>query len=310
MSIQFNMISSNDWVSERAVQNYKHKNVKYINDFNALLHSAITDLDLHGQIHYKNGDSKDNIKGKFLYYNYGSPAPWLCKLLPEGYGFLHFEPNDIYKSVKAENGIQQKLLSLYDRGLFTRYTQPKNQNKIYLPDNFILVSMQNVGSTVWYRKNFTELAEQIIEWSRENKKNVVFKWHNGCIDHSNPERWFNELNQKSDYAFLDYTTPLYTLIKSCDMMWTASSMSGIEALICNKPVSIFGQTEYMEMCNVCDNPDQAINATIPSDLEQWFTYYVKYYCINIYTKNSLNRIKNRIHLYFSKDISLNELILS
>ena len=170
--------------------------------------------------------------------------------------------------------------------------------------------MQNVGSTVWYRKNFTELAEEIVAWSRENKKTVLFKWHNGCIDYSNPSRWFEELNEKSDYAFIDYETPLNILIKQCDMMWTASSMSGIEALICNKPVSIFGKTEYMEMATVCDSPENAINCKVPEDLEQWLTYYVRKYCINIYSKDAVSRVRNRIDLYFSKDTSLNELILS
>jgi len=309
MSIELCAIDINKWSYERISQPTKHKNIKYVTDLNYIITTAIKDLNVEGKIYYKNGDTVDSITGKYLYYNYGSPAPWLCKLLPEGYGFLHFEPNDLYKTIKPEIGIQSKLLALYEKGLFTRYTQPTIKSDVKLPDKFILVAMQNVGSTVWYRKNFTKLAEEIVAWSRENKKNVVFKWHNGCIDHNNPQKWFDDLTQKSNYASIDYTTPLYSLIKQCDMFWSASSMAGIEALICNKPVSVFGETEYMEMATVCNSPEEAINAKVPVDLEQWFTYYIRNYCINIYAKDAIDRIRNRTETYFSRDITLNEFIL-
>jgi capsule polysaccharide modification protein KpsS len=170
--------------------------------------------------------------------------------------------------------------------------------------------MQNTGETVWYRKDFSVLANDIIRWSRENKKHVIFKWHNGCIDHSNPERWFGELQEKSDYSSIEYKLPLSVLIKNCEMMWTASSMSGIEALINNKPVSIFGETEYMEMTKVCNTPDEAYNTIIPKDLEQWLTYYVRKYCINIYAKDAEQKVTSRLINHFEKNFPLDELILS
>ena len=294
---------------ERVSQRFKSRNVKYINDINNLISSSLQNVVGSGKISYANGDTVEPINGKHMFYNYGSPAPWLCKILPEGYGFTHFTPNDIYKKCEVEQGIQQKLLNLYDAGLFTRYQQAKPQDYT-LPENYILVTMQNTGGTVWYRKNFSLLANDIVRWSRENKRNVIFKWHMGCLDHANPERWFRELEESSDYASIEYKLPLSILIKNCDMMWTASSMSGIEALIHNKPVSIFGETEYMEMATVCDTPDQAINAVVPQDLDQWLTYYVRKYCINIYTKDARERIENRFINYFDKDLPLNELILS
>ena len=306
--ITFNKVDSITYKHERLDQPFKYKNGIYIDKFNSVIEEAIQNLDIDGIISYKNGDSKDNITKPFLYYNYGSPAPWLGKLLPSGYGFLFFEPNDIYKKCETEYGIQHKLLKLYDSGKFTRYPQPKLETT-NLPNNYILVCMQNTGSTVWYKKDFTKLANDIVSWSRENKKYVIFKWHNGCVDHNNPQRWFSELNEKSEYARIDYSSPLWYLIKNCDMMWTASSMAGIEALICNKPVAVFGMTEYMEMATVCDNPDQAIKATIPLDLEQWLTYYVKYYCINIYASDAVKRVKDRITNHFQNNFKLHELIL-
>jgi len=306
--IQFDKVDGQTYKAERLDQIFKHRNVSYIEQFNSVIESAIEGLDVDGIIRYKNGDKKENIDQPFLYYNYGSPAPWLGKLLPQGYGFLNFQPNDIYKKCKVEIGIQKKLLDLYNSGKFTRYTQPP-LTQVYLPENFILVSMQNTGSTVWYRKDFSKLAKEIISWSRESKRHVIFKWHSGCIDHHNPVRWFSELNEHSLYASIDYTTPLYHLIKHCDMMWTASSMSGIEALICNKPVAVFGETEYMEMAVVCDSPEQAINTTIPVDLEQWLTYYVRHYCINIYASDAVDRIRTRAISHFEQRLPLDELIL-
>jgi hypothetical protein len=307
--IKFEKITGDTYKAERLEQPFKFNNVKYIDYFNTAIEVAIKDLPFDGLIKYKNGDAPETIQELFLNYNYGSPAPWLGKLLPQGYGFTHFKPNDIYKKCQTENGIQKKLLDLYDAGFFTRYKQITKQPET-LPNNYILVVMQNTGDTVWYRKNFTNLANEIMAWSRENKRTIVFKWHNGCIDHPNPSRWFNELTEKSKYASIDYTSPLSILIKNCDMVWTASSMSGIEALICNKPVSIFGETEYMEMTTVSNSPEDAIKAVVPKDLEQWLTYYVRKYCINIYAKDSSEQIKNRVIHYFEKGLPLDELILS
>ena len=307
--IIFEKVTGDTYKRERLDQPFKYNNVKYIDHFNTVIETGIKDLPFNGLIRYKNGDAPETISDLFLNYNYGSPAPWLGKLLPQGYGFNYFTPNDIYKNCHTETGIQSRLLDLYDAGLFTRYKQiTKKPDK--LPENYILVVMQNTVGTAWYRKNFTNLANEIMAWSRENKKTIIFKWHNGCNDHSNPVRWFNELTEKSKYASIDYTSPLSILIKNCYMVWTASSMSGIEALICNKPVSIFGETEYMEMTTISNSPEDAIKAAVPQDLEQWLTYYVRKYCINIYAKDAPEQIRNRVINYFEKGLSLDELILS
>jgi hypothetical protein len=307
--IVFEKVDSSTYKAERLDQPFKYVNGKYMDHFNMVIENAIKDISCGGLIKYKNGDNKETLTIPFLNYNYGSPAPWLGKLLPQGYGFNYFQPNDIYKQCETELGIQKKLLNLYDAGHFTRYKQNTTLPNT-LPNNYILIVMQNTTGTVWYRKNFTDLANEIMAWSRENKRTVLFKWHNGCLDHSNPSRWFNELTEKSQYASIDYTSPLSILIKNCDMVWTASSMSGIEALICNKPVSIFGETEYMEMTTVSKSPEDAIKATVPKDLEQWLTYYVRKYCINIYAKDSSEQIRKRIINYFEKRLPLDELILS
>lgn len=300
------------FIAERIKFKSKYSNVKYLDIITNQIKSAVDQLpNLSGTISYKNGDAYDNIKGDFLYYNYGSPAPYFCKLLPNGYGFTHFNPNDLYKEVQPEQDIHQKLYNLYKNGLLTRYKQPDNYSKLVLPESYILVAMQNTKDTVWYRgKSFTEQANDIIRWSRESKKTVLFKWHFGCIDHNDPQLWWEELEEKSDYAIFDHTTPLNVLIENCDMMWTASSMSGIEALVCNKPVSIFGQTEYMEMATVSSDPDILVNAKIPEDLNKWLTYYFRFYCINILDKNAKDIIKNRILNIFDKGLDLNAIILS
>lgn len=307
--IHFDSINRDIYIKERSDQPFKKRNAAYIEAFNKVIETAISDISCDGLIQYKNGDSKHKIETPFMFYNYGSPAPWLGKLLPEGYGFTHFQPNDIYKKCHIEHDIQNKLISLYDAGLFTRYKQPMLSTDCSIEDGFILVAMQNTGDTVWYRKNFTLLAEQIVAWSRENKRRVLFKWHNGCVDHSNPVGWFNGLNERSDYATIDHTTNISVLIKKCSMLWTASSMSGIEALIYNKPVAIFGETEYMEMATVANTPEEAITAVIPKDLDRWLTYYVRKYCINIYGNDAVDRVRTRVLNYFERGLPLDELIL-
>lgn len=309
MSIIFDKKDPEIWMAERRSHTWKSINKRYIYDLNKKIESAIIGLDLEGSIIFRNTDLEPEHGGKFLYYTYGSPAPWLCKILPQGYGFSNFEPNDIYKQCPAIVGFQSKLLSLYDKGLFTRYVQPP-ESDVILPDDFVLVAMQNVGETSCYRKNFTDMAEQIVAWSRENKRNVIFKWHNGCQDHKDPVLWFDSLKEKSNYSKIDYTLPLNLLIKKCSMFWSASSKAGIEALICNKPVALFGVSEYMEMATVATNPDEAATCSINKDVEQWLTYYVTKYCINTYSKDSVSLIRNRIINHFERDLPLDELILS
>ena len=307
--INFIPVRREQWIQDRVIHPNKSKNIKYLDIISQSIYEICLELkDLTGIVRYRNTDEVEDIQNPFIYYNYGSPAPYLCKFLPNGYGFTHFNPNDLYKHVKPEIGIQSKLYQLYKKGLFTRYTQPKNYETSKLPENYILITMQNTGSTVWYNKDFTKLANEIILWSKETKKNVLFKWHFGCIDRFDPYGWWEEL-EKSEYAHFDCRTPLNILIENCDMFWTASSMSGIEALICNKPVAIFGETEYMEMTTVANGPEDAINAKVPNDLEQWLTYYVKNYCINIYDKNHKQRLKNKIITLFEKQGNLNEFIL-
>jgi hypothetical protein len=312
--LNFEPCDINAWKWERALQPYKLSNAKYLEILSQKIEKSLTrDITKNGHIVYANGDSVKKFKDKCLYYNYGSPIPYLCKLLPDGYGFTHHEPNDIWKKCHIEIGIHKKLKLIYDKGFTTRYKQPpiKKENVQKLPENYILIVMQNVGSTVWYKKNFTDLAEQMISWSRENKKNILFKWHNGCLDHSNPKLWFENLKEKSSYAYLDYKVPLPYLIKNCEMLWTASSMSGIEALIYNKPVSTFGMVEYSEMSKLCESVEDAYSTKLPKpeDLERWMTYYVRKYCINIYDSNCIDRIHTRIFNFFEKDLSIDEIIL-
>lgn len=305
MPIHFNAFNRHSWIYERPQSN-KSVNVKYLDLFTKQIKEVISNLqNFSGIIQYRNTDRKSDISSiPFMNFNYGSPAPYMCKLLPNDYGFNYFQPNDIYKNFTAENNIQSKLYKLYKNGYLTRYKQPANYESPKLPESFILIAMQNTGGTVWYRKNFTKLSNEIISWSRESKRNVLFKWHFGCTDRFDPYGWWDEL-EKSNYAFFDCRTPLNILIEKCNMFWTASSMSGIEALICNKPVAIFGETEYMEMATVANGPEDAINTKVSIDLEQWLTYYFRHYCINIYDKYSKDKIEKRITEYFEKGTFLN-----
>jgi hypothetical protein len=312
MTIKFDPYNKQEFIAQRLFHKNKVVNTKYLDLLTLRIRSSVEKYrDLTGYISYKNGDRPASIEFPYLFYNYGSPAPYMCKLLPNGYGFTNFYPNDIYKGCHIEFGIQQKLYNLYKIGKLTRYKQPENYIAPSLPDNYILVVMQNTRDTVWYRnKDFTELSKSILYWAKENKRNVVFKWHFGCVDHHSPQKWWESLENKSNYSFFDFTTPLNLLIENCSMLWTASSMSGIEALVCNKPVSIFGETEYMEMATVCETPDDAIKATVPKDLERWLTYYFRKYCINILDKNSQQLIDNRILNTFKYGMHLDGIILS
>lgn len=303
--IEYRQVNIELWKRERILHKNKVSNYVYLQNISNIISKVVSKYsNLNGVISYKNDDDFDNIKLPFLYYNYGSPISQMCKLLPNGYGFTKFLPNDFYKNFNSIFGLHNLLYKLYDKGNLTRYKQPTNYEFPNLPEEYILVIMQNTNQTFGYKKNFTKLANEIIAWSRESKRNILFKWHFGCIDHLNPSRWWDELNEKSNFSYFDYTTPLNILIKNCNMVWTASSMAGIESLICNKPVSIFGQTEYMEMTTVSNSPEEAINAKVPDDLEQWLTYYFKHYCVNIFNKNAENIIENRILNFFEKDMSL------
>ncbi len=313
--MNLNLFSKDVWIKHRIQHQFKVQNAKYLDLLQNRILKATSQLDpnIDCTISYNNSEKLIKSEGNHFFYNYGSPAPYLCRFFPESYGFGIFYPNDIYKKVKVDdaelNSFRKTLINMSNSGNFTRYKQPLNQEKIKLPENYILVIMQNTKSTSWYDKNFTDLAEQIVLWSKENKKFVVFKWHPGCVDHNDPQGWFNSLREHSEFASIEYKMPLLDLIKESSQVWSASSMAGIQALIHNKPVSVFGQTEYMEMATVCKTPEEAYLTKIEKNLNLWLYYYVNYYCINIFNeKQSIFRIKQRI-LDYVKGKSIYDIIV-
>jgi hypothetical protein len=287
-----------DWLRGVSTQTKinKLKNVFWIDK----LTEIIDTIDVDGQIFYKDNRSPVPNDSAF-YYNYGSPVPNLCKVLPYGYGFTFFVPNHFYRDVSPIKDIQTKLKILHEKGVMTRYTQPKVTPKI-LPQNYVLVVMQDTSY-------FSEISKDIATWAKENKKNVVFKWHNGCTDYLSPQKWFDQLEPKSQYLFFDHESSLTPLIQECDMVWTYNSMVGVESLIHNKPVAVYEECEYMEMTKFIDNPDDAYTTAIPNDLDQWLTYYFKIYCIDILCDNARDRLRTRMIKHL-EGRSLREIIFS
>lgn len=308
-----------EWKRVRSGAPFKHLNIPRLDHLNKLMAQAVSDIGIgEGIVAYQHGSRRNDILPKpFIFYDYGSPAPNLARIQPDGYGFQYFKPNDIYKKSATVKGLQRQLYEQYITGGFTRYVQPEVPSSLTLPDNYILFAMNNLFSNAGMRGGIGHITEEIAQWARDNKRHVVYKWHMGCADlkyggvFNTPQDWFDRLLGivPSDYIHFDTTTPLHVLVKNCSAFWSGTSMAGVEALACNKPVVVFGRTNYMEMAVRAVNPDQAATATTPHpDIEQWLSYFINHYSIDTDAPNALDRITRRLYGHFVKQLPLDQLM--
>lgn len=232
--------------------------------------------------------------GDGLEFRIGAPVVWLTKLSPNGHFIYYYKSTDLYKHVVGDEGLFNRLTEAYLRGWGTKYNHTAKHNP--LPDHYILFAHQGLDSVHYYTKmTGMELLIQVSQWAKDNKKHVVIRFHPTADEYYGPELDI----LKNDYITFDFDSYIVDLVQNCDQLWTVSSACGMEGLLMNKPVTIFGITDYHPVVNNASNIDEAFKSTFDrEEYIKFMTWYVRKLCINIHHASAGNRIYNRMYDYF------------
>ena len=252
-----------------------------------------------------NESQHKSYAGKGLEFRIGAPIVWLTKLAPDGNFIYYYRPSDRYryKSIVGDESLFNSLAKAYIEGHGTKYVHVTSKN--VLPDNYILFAHQDLNRVHYYDKmNGIDLLLQVSQWAKDNKRNVVIRFHPTADEH-----YCEQIEVlKNDYITFDFDSYIVDLIKNCDQLWTVSSACGMEAILMNKPVTIFGIADYYPVVNNAITIDDAFNETFNIDnYIRFMTWYVRKLCINIHSVGAHNKIYNRMYDYFILGKSIEDL---
>lgn len=131
----------------------------------------------------------------------------------------------------------------------SKYTQVSDENEV-LPTNFVFVGLQIPGDAVQELcfLQVEDMLSEIVLGCKKNNISVVVKRHPYC---KSPKitSLLREGVAKGD--FMVSTGSIHDLIQRSMAVCVANSSVGAEALLYNKPVYVFGRSEYMQACYVC-----------------------------------------------------------
>lgn len=295
--------SANLWLLERNENPIKARN-KILQELIAeKVYRAFCRLpaDCDGLILPNESQQKD-YEGNGIEFRIGAPFTWYTKIAPNG-NYIHSYSylSERWKDKQIETTRLDKLRELYLQGKATKY---RHKSTISSYENYILFCHQGFGAVHYYKdKDGLSLAKEISDWAIQNKKPVIFRIHPTSEDTNVAEA--KEILEH-DYLIFDTKSDIVDLINKATQVWTVSSSCGMEAMLLNKPVSIFGLTDYMQVVNNCKTIDQAYKETANiNDYEQFLSWYITDLCINILADEAEERIYNRMKgfLYDGIDIS-------
>ena len=296
--------SANLWLDARDTYTIKKENLK-IKNKNINTQRKIVSLVYDSYLRLPNKENFNGLilpnetqvkyyTGNALEFRIGAPVTWLTKLAPNGHFIYYYEYTDMYKSTTGDENLFNTLTEVYNRGLGTKYNHDTKNNT--LPENYILFAHQGLGSVHYYDKmNGIDLLLQVSQWAKDNKKHVVIRLHPTA-----DEYYGDELDVlKNDYISFDEDSYIVDLVKRCDQLWTVSSACGMEGMLMNKPVTIFGITDYHPVVNNANTIDDAYKESFNRDeYIRFMTWYVRKLCINIHHASASDRIYKRMYDYF------------
>ena len=243
--------------------------------------------------------------GKGLEFRIGAPIVWLSKLAPDGNFIYYYRPSDRhrYTSIIGDESLFNNLGKAYLEGHGTKYNHVTKKN--VLPNNYILFAHQDLNRVHYYDKmNGFDLLLQVSQWAKDNKRHVIIRFH------PTADEYYGEQIEvfKNDYTSFDSDSYIVDLIKNCDQLWTVSSACGMEAMLMNKPVTIFGMIDYHPVVNNANSIDDAFKESFNRDeYVKFMTWYVRKLCINIHSVGARDRIYNRMYDYFILGKSIEDL---
>lgn len=291
--------SSDLWIQARNSNRIKHKNYQIQKKIVSLVYDAYKKLpESNGRI-MPNEAQKRVYDNKVVEFRIGAPITWLMKLAPEGHFIYDWRYADLYKHTEIDESLIKKIQSLYSQGACTKYIHSLTKKKYDF--EYILFAHQSMTRVHYYHNKITgaQLMYEIKDWANYNRKHVVFRMH------PTSEEDYSDLKSfESEYTHVDTSSYIIDLVSHASQVWTVSSAVGLEAMIMNKPVTIFGETDYHPVVNRANSVDEAYWQHNSDKYYKFITWYVKNLCINIYSHSASDKVYRRLHNYFIEDMRI------
>lgn len=307
--IEFDNIDLKKWQTYNGTSGtIKNKNSSFYNRLYDVLKTNFEKFgdEANGKLLYEDLNA---LEKNYLTYTLSGPFPFLAVLSPLSHSTRYFDEfEELYLHSSIDTSIHKKLKTAHEKG-FTKYRIDNALKPNY--KNYILFTIQNVMVPLVRHKDdiiTIDLVEDICLWAKENKKNVVFRWHPTIHDFINtPKEWWEKVVNKNEYTFFDYQSDIIHLISNCDMLWTKSSSTGFEALLYNKPVAVFEKCDYYPIVKLCKTPDDASNAICVKEetLHQYLTFYCKHLRVDLTRPDLEDHVyskMNKFHVQGIRDL--------
>lgn len=138
-------------------------------------------------------------------------------------------------------------------GNLSKYRQADVSEKDKLPENHIFVALQLIGDAVSqlaYLSLF-EMVEEVVRTAEAKGLSVVIKRHPLC---TTPEvsRFLSKV--AAEGRVTQVYSSIHAIIPKALAVCVVNSGVGAEALLHEKPVYVFGRSDYMAGCFVCREP--------------------------------------------------------
>lgn len=187
----------------------------------------------------------------------------------------------------------------------SKYVQTDKQEQ--LPERFIFVGLQVIGDAVQslaYRSPF-EMVDEVIETARAHDLKVVVKRHPACKS-AEVAKYIQAKQESGEIQIA--TGNIHDIIPASSAVCVVNSGVGAEALLYEKPVYVFGRSDYMSACFVCKDEGDfrrqfVLNATrlSASDFRKfWYVYRNEYACDLTDHEKAKEWIANRVRSHLSQ----------
>ncbi|TNM66164.1 capsular polysaccharide export protein, LipB/KpsS family [Aliirhizobium smilacinae] len=152
-----------------------------------------------------------------------------------------------------------------------------------LPSAFIFVALQVIGDAVQSLAYSTPFAmlDEVIKTAKREGLSVVVKRHPACRS-SQISRYLSDHQED----LIVSNGNIHDIIPAAKAVCIVNSGVGAEALLYEKPVYIFGRSDYMGACFVCETAQKFAEIFLPdavklnsADLRKfWYIFRTRYAC--------------------------------
>jgi hypothetical protein len=168
-----------------------------------------------------------------------------------------------------------------------------------LPVNFLFVPLQVIGDAVQSLAFATpfKMLDEVLAVAKSNNLEVVIKRHPAC---KSPEISKYLADHSNDLIVSEGN--IHDIIPAAEAVCVVNSGVGAEALMYEKPVYVFGRSDYMNACHICERPGDfsriyapRLTRLSPTEFRKfWYIYRNIYACSLRHDENASNWIRSRV----------------